>query len=326
MINIITYNRNIIITITALLVLLSCTPGLETSITEPLPASELEKLDIQQAKLYDKLQKILSHKSKSELATLVDVTYADYFHFVSQVNQNQDIWRKEAYEKWLRNSRSALERIDNYYQKWVEWERENSLDKKFYFKIHKIKMPDTPYGSQRIDFDLISYVGRIKRIYIDFGFDTPENNKKNKTEEFSVSVILGDHILADAPIGDTFYLTDVFVHNTTPEYLIGKSSEEILSKYKLLTKVSSVTLEDNTEIYHNSHLKQIPTPIVDLWKKEKKHSVNYKDIEGFYDNEAAEIASLANVEYQPMTQYIEERILERMNAINPLLVSIYKEL
>lgn len=49
-------------------------------------------------------------------------------------------------------------------------------------------------------------------------------------------------------------------------------------------------------------------------------------MDGFYDNEAIEIASLANVKYQPLTQYVEARVLEKMNAINSSLVPIYKDL
>ena len=322
----IAYGRNVVTIVIALLSFFSCTSGLKTSITEPLPASELEKLDINQTKLYDRLQNNLSHKSESELAALLDVTYADFFNFVQQVNDNHGLWRKEAYDKWLDEYQNSFKAIDDYYQKWIEWERANSLDTKIDFKLHRIKMPSREYGSQYIDFDLVSHVGKLKKAYIDFGFDTPENTERIKTDEFSVAVLLGNSILHDAPIGDKFSFTDHPIHDLAPKYLIGKSSEEILDKYRLLTKISSVILEDGTEIYSTTHLRQIPKVIVNLWKKEQQLSVNYKNIENFYDNEAVEIASLANVKYQPLTQYIEAKILEKMNAINMSLVPIYEEL
>lgn len=324
--NIIAHSRNAVAMVIVAFAFISCTLGLETSITESLPASELEKLDITQAKLYDRLQYILSCKSPSELAALADVTYAEYFNFVRQVNDNQDAWRKEAYDKWRDDSQSAFKAIDDYYQKWVEWECANSLDKKIEFKLHKFKSPQTTYGSIYIDFDLVSHVGKLKRAYINFGFDTPENKKRIKTDEFSVTVNLGNSILHDAPVGDKFSLVNQSVYHLAPEYLIGKSSEEILGKYKLVTEISGVILEDGTEIYSTTHMKQIPKVIVNLWKKEQQLLISYKDIGGFYDNEAIEIASLANVKYQPLSQYVEERVLEKMNAINPSLVPIYKEL
>lgn len=324
--NIIAHRRNAVVMVIAAFAFISCTSGLETSITESLPASELEKLDVTQAKLYDRLQYILSRKSASELAALVDVTYTEYFNFVRQVNDNQDVWRKEAYDKWLDDSQSAFKAIDDCYQKWAEWERANSLDKKIEFKLHKIKMPQETYGSKYIDFDLVSHVGNLKRAYIDFGFDTPENKKRIKTDEFSVAINLGNSILHDAPVGDRFSFTNHSIYDLAPEYLIGKSSEEILGKYKLVTKISSVILEDGTEIFSTTHMKQIPKVIVNLWKKEQQLSINYKEMDGFYDNEAIEIASLANVKYQPLTQYVETRVLEKMNAINSSLVPIYKEL
>lgn len=320
------YCSNILMSMMVSLIFISCNPGLETSITEPLPGSEMKKLDINQTKLYDNLQYVLARKSKSEQAALLDVTYTDYFNFMLQINENSDIWRKEAHEKWLYDNKNALTAIDNYYQKWVEWERENSLDRKIQFKLHKIKTPEVTYGDLYIDFDLVSHIGKLKKVYIEFGFDTPENYNRSKTNEFSVTVILGDNRHADAPIGDTFSFKDKHVYNCTPEYLTGKSSEEILSKYKLLTKISSATLEDETLIFSSSHIDQIPAPIVDLWKKEKRLSVNYKEIDGFYDNEAVEIASLANVKYEAMTQYMEARIQERINAINRPLAGIYKDL
>lgn len=326
MMNIIAYGKNALAIVIAAFAFSSCTPGLETSITESLPASELEKLDITQAKLYDRLQNILSHKSASELAALVDVTYVDFFNFVHHVNDNKDEWKKEAYDKWLYENQNAFKDIDNCYQKWVEWERANSLDRKIEFILHKIKLPQTTYGSKHIDFDLISHVGKLKKVYIDFGFDTPENKKRIKTDEFSVAVLLGNSILHDAPIGDKFSFKDHSIYDLAPEYLIGKSSEEILGRYKLVTKISCIILEDGTEIYSTTHMKQIPKVIVNLWKKEQQLSINYKDMDGFYDNEAIEIASLANVKYQPLTQYVEARVLEKMNAINSSLVPIYKDL
>lgn len=322
----ITLSRNVMATVIALLSFFSCTSGLETSVTESLPASELEKLDINQTKLYDRLQNYLSRKSESELAALLDVTYADLFNFVQQVNDNHGLWRKEAYNKWLDEYQNSFKVIDDYYQKWIEWERANSLDTKIDFKLHRIKMPSREYGSIFIDFDLVSHVGKLKKAYIDFGFDTPENTKRIKTDEFSVAVLLGNSILHDAPVGDKFSFTDYSVHDLAPNYLIGKSSEEILDKHRLVTKISSIVLEDGTEIYSTTHLRQIPKVIVNLWKKEQQLSVSYKDIENFYDNEAIEIASLASVEYRPLTQYIEAIILEKMNAINRSLVPIYKEL
>lgn len=323
---IIAHGKNAVTTVIAALVLFSCTSGLETSITESLPASELEKLDIEQAKLYDKLQNVLSQKSKNELLEFVDVTYANYFDFVNEVDEKLEVWEKEAHNKWKNEHSAAFKAIDECYQKWVEWERTNSLDAKIEFKLRKIHIPETTYGSLSIDFDLVSHIGNLKRAYIDFGFDTPQNTKKNKTDEFSVSVILGNHILADAPVGANFSFNNASVYNLTPEYLIGMSSDEILNKYKLLTKVSSVILEDGTEIYSRSHLRHIPPPFVDLWKKEKKLLITYKEIEGFYDNEAVKIASLTGVSYQPQTQYIKDEIFKKMTAINAALVSIYCEL
>ena len=111
--NIIAYVKNALAIVIAAFAFSSCTPGLETSITESLPASELEKLDITQAKLYDRLQNTLSHKSASELAALVDVTYVDFFNFVHHVNDNKDVWKKEAYDKWLYENQNAFKDIDN---------------------------------------------------------------------------------------------------------------------------------------------------------------------------------------------------------------------
>ena len=141
-----------------------------------------------------------------------------------------------------------------------------------------------------------------------------------------MSIISGNTILDDSPVSDKFSFTNKPIYSMTPDYLIGLSSDEILSKYKLLTKVTLVILEDGTEIFSDSHMKQIPSPFVNLWKKESQQSVYYNKVEGFYDNEAVKIAALAGVQYQPLSQYIETSVLEKMNSINAKLVPIYEEL
>lgn len=290
-----------------LTIMYSCGSYKHKSITEPLNNNELQDLNIDEAKYYEWILQWMKDVPTSVKVDWVDVSYGDMFDLLISIKKHKNKWEQEGNKEWAEKYADVFTAVNEYYEKWVQWEEDNRLEKKVTLELKRVKKNDR---ALKTDILITSHIGEINGIEGDFWFG---EESPSITKHF----LYTPSKYCDIPFR-SLLIEDFSSYGYTPDDLTQKPLNEIDFGYHL----RFVKLPTGN-IHENSHHKEIPSIIKRVWNDMKANKCNFDQLNN-YTYYVNEIASELNLDYMPSSIYLENYFSNKGEKVNAKANKVYQ--